>query len=159
MLNNKADLIEKYILELLAGNGGEQVELKRTELADEVSCAPSQVSYVLSTRFTHSRGFHVESQRGLGGYIRITVVEDAEQEKKRIYQHFLNLINNEEVDAEQAKILVEIVLKEGYITAREAKILSRQIELIYVMTEAGFMSNEARQTLVHDIFATLMRIT
>ena len=45
--------------------------LKRNELADELNCAPSQISYVLSTRFSNERGFDVESRRGLGGYIRI----------------------------------------------------------------------------------------
>ena len=45
--------------------------LKRNELADELDCAPSQISYVLSTRFSNERGFDVESRRGLGGYIRI----------------------------------------------------------------------------------------
>ena len=159
MLNNKADLIEKYILELLAGNGGEQVELKRTELADEISCAPSQVSYVLSTRFTHSRGFHVESQRGLGGYIRITVVADSEQEKKRLYQYFMNVMEEQKIDFEQAKLFLDIILKEGYITVREAEILVHQFQLYYTLSENGYMSNEVRQTLIHNAFGTLSQIT
>ena len=66
MLNNKADTIEEYILQRLKQNADKQIELKRTALADEISCAPSQISYVLSTRFTTERGFIVESRRGLG---------------------------------------------------------------------------------------------
>ena len=67
MVNNIADAIEEYILKQLAEKENGQVELKRTELANKISCAPSQISYVLSTRFTNERGFTVESRRGLGG--------------------------------------------------------------------------------------------
>ena len=52
MTNNKADTIENYIRNLLAQKDDNQIELKRTALADAISCAPSQISYVLSTRFT-----------------------------------------------------------------------------------------------------------
>ncbi len=64
MLNNKADIVENYILKQLADQSDGFVELSRSELADKISCAPSQISYVLSTRFTHDRGYIVESRRG-----------------------------------------------------------------------------------------------
>mgnify|MGYP003163293157 CR=1 FL=1 len=65
-----ADKIEKFILDRMREEQ-EKLILKRNELADELDCAPSQISYVLSTRFSNERGFDVESRRGLGGYIRI----------------------------------------------------------------------------------------
>lgn len=65
-----ADKIEKFILDRMREEQ-EKLILKRNELADELNCAPSQISYVLSTRFSNERGFDVESRRGLGGYIRI----------------------------------------------------------------------------------------
>lgn len=71
-LSNIADLIEEYILRKLAQENSSKVELRRTEIADEIACAPSQISYVLNTRFTAAKGFTVESRRGLGGFIRIT---------------------------------------------------------------------------------------
>ena len=64
-----ADKIEKFILDRMREEQ-EKLILKRNELADELDCAPSQISYVLSTRFSNERGFDVESRRGLGGYIR-----------------------------------------------------------------------------------------
>ena len=73
-MSNIADLIEAYILRQLAAQQDGRVELRRTDLADEISCAPSQISYVLSTRFTPAKGFVVESRRGLGGFIRIAQV-------------------------------------------------------------------------------------
>ena len=69
ILSNIADLIEAYILRQLAAKQDGKVELRRTDIADEISCAPSQISYVLSTRFTPAKGFAVESRRGLGGYL------------------------------------------------------------------------------------------
>ena len=82
MMNNKADTIEEYILKQLMQNDDKQIELNRTALADKISCAPSQISYVLSTRFTMARGFMVESRRGLGGYIKITVVPEEIDQKQ-----------------------------------------------------------------------------
>ena len=91
ILSNIADLIEEYILRRLAAEKNGQLELRRTEVADEISCAPSQISYVLSTRFTHGKGFVVESRRGLGGFIRIAQVPL----QNIIYQDMIHKINEE----------------------------------------------------------------
>jgi len=160
MLNNKADLIERYILNMLAGNGGEQVELKRTELADEVSCAPSQVSYVLSTRFTNSRGFQVESQRGLGGYIRITVLKDAETDKQEIYQELLNLIESRgEMSFEIAKVYLDFLRTKGFVTEREEKLVLQNIVALDKLLEGEYISEDVRLTLIHHNLKTLSQIT
>ena len=64
-----SDLIEQYILDFFKEN--EMVELKRSELANKFNCVPSQINYVISTRFIPELGFYVESRRGGGGYIKI----------------------------------------------------------------------------------------
>lgn len=69
---NLSDLIEKYIMEAIADS--EQVELKRSEIAQEFNCVPSQINYVISTRFIPELGFYVESKRGGNGYIKISRV-------------------------------------------------------------------------------------
>lgn len=66
-----ADAMENWIKELLSGAEEGFVELRRSELASRFSCVPSQVTYVLATRFVPERGYRVESRRGAGGYIRI----------------------------------------------------------------------------------------
>lgn len=71
-----ADRIEKLILDKLFEE--ENLILRRNELAEELDCAPSQISYVLSTRFSNDKGFNVESRRGLGGFIRITKINTDE---------------------------------------------------------------------------------
>ena len=66
-----ADKIERFILEKLLEEQEKMIVLRRNELADELDCAPSQISYVLSTRFSNDKGFAVESRRGSGGFVRI----------------------------------------------------------------------------------------
>lgn len=69
-----SDQIENYLRELIRKYEGE-VEIKRNQLACDFNCAPSQINYVLETRFPLARGYVVESQRGGGGYIRIIRVK------------------------------------------------------------------------------------
>lgn len=75
-----SDQIEKYLRNLIRQYSGE-VEIKRNQLANEFDCAPSQINYVLETRFPLEKGYVVESQRGGGGYIRIIRIKiDSEKE-------------------------------------------------------------------------------
>ena len=160
MLNNKADAVEKYILKMLSENEGREVVLKRTALADEVSCAPSQVSYVLSTRFTNSRGFKVESQRGLGGYIRITIIEDKEDEKKLFYRDIHRiLMSDEEIVFEDVKKLLTQLVKEKIITLREAEIVAQSALRLYEFEKVGVIDPQIRKILVDAMFDTLSKIS
>ncbi len=70
-MGNLADYIESYLKGLLESAREGVIELQRRELAQRFRCVPSQITYVLSTRFTHDRGYIVETRRGGGGYIRI----------------------------------------------------------------------------------------
>lgn len=72
MARNTSDSIEEYIKELLGQSG--TAEIQRSNLADAFQVVPSQINYVIKTRFTESRGYIVESKRGGGGYIRIVKV-------------------------------------------------------------------------------------
>lgn len=69
-----SDIIESFIKELINETEGD-VEIRRNELANKFNCVPSQINYVIGTRFTQERGYYVESRRGGGGHIRITRVE------------------------------------------------------------------------------------
>jgi transcriptional regulator CtsR len=74
-----ADLIENYIKQQLHRSGNQAIALSRAELAELFSCVPSQINYVLATRFTLERGYLIESRRGGGGYIRIARVTKADR--------------------------------------------------------------------------------
>ena len=121
-MSNIADMIESYILRQLATRQDGQVELRRTDIADEISCAPSQISYVLSTRFTQDKGFVVESRRGLGGFIRIVQVPL----RDLVYQDMLSKID-EETDMETMQSMVRYLVQNGMVETREAALLMQMV--------------------------------
>ena len=79
IMKNMADAIESFIVGQLLAASQNTVLVQRNELADRLSCAPSQISYVLSTRFTPDKGYLVESRRGSGGFIRIVRILPVEE--------------------------------------------------------------------------------
>ena len=83
--------IAKMILEMLSDDG--ETEIQRTEMAQALGCVPSQINYVISSRFTPEQGYIVESRRGGGGYIRITRTKY--DSKAAVLMHVVNSIGNE----------------------------------------------------------------
>ena len=158
MLNNKADTIEEYILKRLKQNADKQIELKRTALADEISCAPSQISYVLSTRFTTERGFIVESRRGLGGYIKIALIPEELDQKQILYRDMMNALD-ETSPFTQVKSMLEFLLENKLITRREAELIAQMSANLYKSEAAGQIAPAERAKLIRSIFATLAKIT
>lgn len=158
MTNNKADTIEDYILKLLAQKSDRQVELKRTALADEISCAPSQISYVLSTRFTAERGFTVESRRGLGGYIRITLLPEEPDQKQLLFREMLEAID-EATSFNAVKSMLNVLLQSRLITRREAELSAQMAANLYQSAVSGNMTVSERAKLIRSIFVTLAKIS
>jgi transcriptional regulator of stress and heat shock response len=129
-MSNIADLIEAYILRQLAAQQNGRVELRRTDLADEISCAPSQISYVLSTRFTPAKGFVVESRRGLGGFIRIVQVPV----QNLVYQDMLGKVD-ENTPCEVVQSMVRYLLQHQLVTNREAALMMQAVAGAYATME------------------------
>ncbi|WP_444321312.1 CtsR family transcriptional regulator, partial [Megasphaera sp.] len=75
-----ADKIEQFILHKLLEEDNSDIVLRRNELADELQCAPSQISYVLSTRCSNDNGYLGESRRGSGGFVRIIQLTPKKQD-------------------------------------------------------------------------------
>ncbi|EKU71835.1 CtsR family transcriptional regulator [Selenomonas sp. F0473] len=125
-MSNIADMIESYILRQLASRQDGQVELRRTDIADEISCAPSQISYVLSTRFTQDKGFVVESRRGLGGFIRIVQVPL----KDLVYEDMLSKID-ETTDMGTVQSMVRYLAQHGIVETREAALMMQTVTGLY----------------------------
>ena len=116
-MKNLADSIENFIIgELLRREHEDTLLVQRNELAERLSCAPSQISYVLSTRFTPERGFLVESRRGSGGFVRIVRMEP---KKTAPAQH--------EPTALQ---LVEHLTSHKLVTERESALLKYMLQII-----------------------------
>lgn len=85
-----SDLIASFIQSILDSADG-TAELQRSNLAERFSCVPSQINYVISTRFSPEHGYIVESRRGGGGYIRITRVQQSTQ---RLIMHTVNSVGD-----------------------------------------------------------------
>ncbi|GAB6158599.1 transcriptional regulator CtsR [Desulfotomaculum varum] len=116
---NISQLIEHYIKKLLQDSPYGYVELQRNELAARFRCVPSQINYVLSTRFSADNGYVVESRRGGGGYIRIVKIplDQHEDPAVQIYR-----LVGEDIDQAQAEKIIKRLAEEEFITAREARI-------------------------------------
>lgn len=116
-MGSLADFIEQYLQNILLTQ--EKVELQRRELAKMFRCAPSQINYVLETRFTFDRGYLVESKRGGGGYIRITQVPWDNQSD--VVQYLEQLIP-EELGGDQVECLLEGLIHRDLIDSLEAQL-------------------------------------
>ncbi len=112
-----SNIIEEFIKEMLAEN--REIELQRNELANRFNCVPSQINYVISTRFSPERGYSVESRRGGGGYIRITRTAP---ENENYIVHLIETIGNH-ISASSSTAVVQDLFNADLITHKEAKII------------------------------------
>jgi transcriptional regulator of stress and heat shock response len=123
-LANITDLIELYLKQILQGSSEGSVEIQRSELADKFSCVPSQINYVISTRFTLEKGYYVESKRGGGGYIRIQRVDLPSLEA--IQQHIHQSVGFQ-IDQTTAEGLIYQLEEARFVTKREAHLLKTAV--------------------------------
>lgn len=98
-----SDLVSQYILELLQASEDGIAEICRNDLAERMGCVPSQINYVLTSRFTPEQGYLVESRRGGGGYIRITKVRI---DRSSALMHLVNSIGDT-LDCNTARIILD----------------------------------------------------
>ena len=113
-----SDLIARFILEALDSENG-IAELRRGALAERFDCVPSQINYVISTRFSPERGFIVESRRGGGGYIRISRVRP---EPGALLMHIVNAVGGE-LDLPTAAAFVQNAVDGGAIDEASARLI------------------------------------
>ena len=136
-----SDSIEQFIKELLNQESTE-VELKRNELAEYFGCAPSQINYVLATRFSPDHGYLTESRRGGGGYIRIVRVVQSGS------QRLMYLVNDRIGDSlgeDECMRLISQLKEQMIVTADEAALM------------ASAVSTRALSVPVPDVLKDAMR--
>lgn len=114
-----SDTIEEFIKMLLSQEETE-VELKRNELAEYFNCAPSQINYVLATRFTPDHGYVIESRRGGGGYIRIVRV--MEQPGQTLLYTVTERIGDAVTEVQAARLIEQLVERKA-LTASEGAVM------------------------------------
>lgn len=114
-----SDVIAAFINDMLDENEGGTAELQRSELASKFNCVPSQINYVISTRFSPERGYVVESRRGGGGYIRISKVHS---DPRQLVMHTINAIGDE-LDVHTAAAFLSNLVSAGYMTEKSAYVM------------------------------------
>jgi transcriptional regulator of stress and heat shock response len=119
-----SDLIESFLNELMEENKG-AIEIQRNEMAGYFNCAPSQINYVLTTRFTSDRGYVIESRRGGGGSIKIMKIDM--DENNFLFEMLANRIGDS-VNKEGAFELLEILYRKGLMDIRIRNIIKTVVD-------------------------------
>lgn len=140
-----ADLIARYIQKELEETQG-QLELKRKELAEKFNCVPSQITYVLKTRFTPSNGYHVVSVRGGGGFIRIIEKSIDDQ----IYEKI-----GDEITEKTARLLLKNLYEREVLTSEEFRIL-RPLVSDSILGISGKEANHLRSRMLKSIISSIL---
>lgn len=120
---NMTDIIEAYLKDFL--KNAEHVEIKRSDIAEHFDCVPSQINYVIKTRFTQEHGYLVESKRGGGGYIRILKIELVDEADH--LDQLMTLVGDK-ISQRNGINMIESLIEKGLITEREGMLILSVIE-------------------------------
>ena len=146
-----SDLIAGFIRDALEDSDG-VVELQRSDLAERFHCVPSQINYVMSTRFSPERGYIVESRRGGGGYIRITRVR---VDRPTLLMTVINSIG-ESIDAPSATAIVRNLADADALSGEAAELLlaalgDAALRSVPTVQRGALRADLMRQMLIHSV--------
>jgi transcriptional regulator CtsR len=147
-----SELIEQYLKQIIVQSQAGVIEIQRNELADQFSCVPSQINYVISTRFTLEKGYIVESKRGGGGYIRIQKVEL--KSHGELLDHISRTISTH-IDQAASEGLLYQLQEGGLITARESGLMKAAISRDVLVLKLP-LRDEIRAKLLKAMLITLL---
>lgn len=143
--------IEEFLNSLLEDADG-ILEIQRSKISDRFNCAPSQINYVLTTRFTPYKGYYVESRRGGGGYIRIVRVEI--KNKNRMEKIFNDEIGDS-ITKDKSDQIIEELKNLEYISARESELL--KVSLSDRSLAKAENKNELRADILKNIMLVILQ--
>ena len=143
-----SDLIAGFIQAELEATGG-VLELQRSDLAQRFNCVPSQINYVMSTRFSPERGYIVESRRGGNGYIRITRVR---MDRQTLLMHVINSVGDT-LDLPSARAMIGNLVDSGAISTEAARCLlagisDRALQTLPVAYRGALRADIIKQILI-----------
>ena len=128
MNNNMTDILEQYIMSLFNEASEDHIIIKRSNVAQKFDCVPSQLNYVIKTRFTPEHGFIIESKRGGGGFIRITKI--TLHKNKDYIDYLIETVDNETIEVEEAVRIAKILLEKEYIDKFDYNHFIDSVEII-----------------------------
>jgi transcriptional regulator CtsR len=144
-----SDIIEAFIKQMFNENIDNVIFIQRNELADQFRCAPSQINYVLTTRFTYERGYLIESKRGGGGHIAIKQLEYDSSNKR---EELINQSIGDAMTYHNANALLNDLLESGVIEKRECEIMKIAIN------DRSLISTDNKNKVRADILKGMVMI-
>ncbi|MGI5875019.1 MAG: CtsR family transcriptional regulator [Bacillota bacterium] len=153
-MSTLASRIERYIKDMMDAADLNSVELKRKDLAEVFSCVPSQINYVLETRFRDEQGYHVVSRRGAGGcfqIIRLEVTDDQEM------KDLIAAVSGSEMSFRTAEGFLGRLLEEGVINRGEYMLITSMISK-EALSAAGERQDQVRAAMIKNVLITLLRM-
>jgi transcriptional regulator CtsR len=144
-----SDIIEAFIKQMFDENTDKIIFIQRNELADQFRCAPSQINYVLTTRFTYERGYLIESKRGGGGHIAIKQLEHDDSNQR---ERLINETIGEAITYHNANALLNHLLESEVIQERECEIMK------IAVNDRSLTSAENKNKVRADILKAMMMI-
>ena len=145
-----SDLVAQYILDMLEEQHG-SAEIKRNELAGDLGCVPSQINYVITSRFTPEQGYIVESRRGGGGYIRISRVK---MDRGTAVMHIVNSVGDN-LDKAAAEAMLNNMLSTHMLEMNIAKVIAAALS----DSSLRSVEQDKRDILRADLFKNMLLAT
>ena len=144
-----SDIIEDFIKDMFNNNNDDVIFIQRNELADQFRCAPSQINYVLTTRFTYERGYLIESKRGGGGHI---VIKQLNHDNSNIREQIISNSIGDSITYYNASLLLDDLL--------EAEIIEKkQYDLMKIaINDRSLASTDNRNKVRADILKAMVMI-
>ena len=145
------DLVAEYIMNMLESCNG-HAEIQRNELAEEMGCVPSQINYVLTSRFTPEQGYLVESRRGGGGYIRITRIQ---MDKSSALMHAVHSIG-QTIDGPLARAILMNLVDNQSVSLEAARLISAALSDNAYQAVVPSKRDTLRATIFKNMLITLI---
>ncbi|MBQ4119228.1 MAG: CtsR family transcriptional regulator [Clostridia bacterium] len=147
-----SDIITNEIMRMLNESEINTAEIQRNEFAALMGCAPSQINYVLSSRFTPEHGYIIESRRGGGGYIRIKRIS---LNHTSAIMHIINSIG-ERIDALSTRIVIENCLQTDLIEQKQAGLMYAAVSNTALLAVPPALRDSLRAAILKQMLLTLI---
>lgn len=147
-----SDIITNEIMRMLNESEINTAEIQRNEFAALMGCAPSQINYVLSSRFTPEHGYIIESRRGGGGYIRIKRIS---LNHTSAIMHIINSIGDR-IDALSTRIVIENCLETDLIEQKQAALMYAAVSNTALQAVPPVLRDSLRASLLKQMLLTLI---
>ena len=129
----------------------EELEIRRSDIAEHFDCVPSQINYVINTRFTQEHGYLVESKRGGGGYIRILKIQLTDHVDH--LDHLMQMIGSR-ISQRKSENLIETLVNQEIMTPREGRMTLRVLDKT-ILGQTGLDEQAVRAYLLKEILTEL----